>query len=97
LKEESILHFYRERLNKYLDQRPRSNNINLEWNDLKGAVIQAADEVLGRRKKKWGKSDLWSWNQNTAHLIAEKIKHTCNLYRQKHKLSRLNTGGQEQW
>lgn len=31
LKEKSTLSIYRERLNKYLDQRPISKNINLEW------------------------------------------------------------------
>jgi hypothetical protein len=35
------LNLYRERLNRYLDQRPVSNSINLEWNELKGLIIQA--------------------------------------------------------
>jgi uncharacterized protein YecE (DUF72 family) len=41
---------------------------------LKGAVIQAADEVLGRCKKKYSKKGLQSWNQNVAHLTARKKK-----------------------
>jgi hypothetical protein len=69
LKEESILNLYKERLNRYLDQRPIINNIKLNWNELKGSVIQAADEVLGRCKKKYNKRGLWSWNQNIACLI----------------------------
>jgi hypothetical protein len=39
---------------------------------LTGAIIQAADEVLGKRKKKCGKKDLWSWNQNIANLKHKK-------------------------
>jgi hypothetical protein len=69
LKEESVLNLYRERLNRYLDQRPISNNIKLDWNELKGSVIQAADEVSGGCKKKYNKRDLQTWNQNTARLI----------------------------
>jgi hypothetical protein len=70
LKEESILNLYRERLNRYLDQRPKNNNIKLDGNELKGSVIQAADEVLGRCKKKYNKRGLQSWNQNIACLIS---------------------------
>jgi hypothetical protein len=47
IKEESIMNLYTERLNRYLDQRPKSNNINLEWNELKGSIIQVVEEVLG--------------------------------------------------
>jgi hypothetical protein len=97
LKQGSILHLYKEKANKYLNQRPGSNNINWEWNYFKGAVIQATNKVLRRCKKKCGNRGLQSWNQNTAHLIAEKIKHTCNLYRQNPKLTRWNTRGQKQW
>jgi hypothetical protein len=38
-KEERIMNLYRKRLNRYLNQRPIRNNINLEWNDFKGAII----------------------------------------------------------
>lgn len=39
---------YRERLKRYLDQSPVNDNINLEWNELKGSEIQAADDVVRR-------------------------------------------------
>jgi uncharacterized protein YecE (DUF72 family) len=74
MKEEIILNLYRERLNRYLDQRPMSNNINLKWNELKDGVIKAADKLLGRHKKTYSKSGLQSWNQNVAQLIADKKK-----------------------
>jgi hypothetical protein len=40
-----------ERLNIYMDQKSVSNGVNLEWNELKGLIIQATSKVSRRHKK----------------------------------------------
>lgn len=72
LKEDSIRRLYCQRLDKYLDQRGISLNVNTEWEDLKQIIIQAATEALGKRNKKLTKRGLSIWNEKIASLIKDK-------------------------
>ena len=52
LREDSIKTLYQSRLNQLLENMPISNNINLEWENIKSIILKAAEEALGQRKKR---------------------------------------------
>ena len=55
-------------------QSPCSLNIDVEWQTLKNTLQQAANEALGKRKKRRHKRRLILWNENIKNLIESKKK-----------------------
>jgi len=53
---------------------PCSRNIDVEWQTLKNTLQQAANEVLGKRKKRRHKRRLILWNEDIKNLIENKKK-----------------------
>jgi len=53
---------------------PCSLNINEEWHTLKKTPQQAANEALGKRKKRRHKRHLILWNEDIKNLIENKKK-----------------------
>jgi len=51
---------------------PFSLNINVEWQTLKNTLQQAANEALGKRKKRRHRRRLIVWNEDTKNLIEKK-------------------------
>lgn len=72
LQDDSIRDLYQQRLNLYLKQKPISRNINEEWEELKGTILQAASESLGTRNKNYNKKRLKVWNDDIAKLVKDK-------------------------
>ena len=58
---------------------PCSLNINVEWQTLKNRLLQAANEALGKRKKRRYKTRLILWNEDIKNLIVNKKK-VCLRY-----------------
>ena len=52
LEDPSIKLLYQRRLEQNLMYSPCSLNINVEWQTLKNTLLQAANEALGKRKKR---------------------------------------------
>ena len=52
---------------------PCSLNIDVEWHTLKN-TLQAANEALGKRKKRGHKRRLILWNEDIKNLIENKKK-----------------------
>jgi len=48
---------------------PCSLNIDVEWQTLKNMLQQAANEALGKRKKRRYKRRLILWNEDIKNLI----------------------------
>jgi len=53
---------------------PCSLNIDVEWQTLKNTLQQAANEALGKRKKRIHKRCLILWNEDIENLIENKKK-----------------------
>jgi len=53
---------------------PCSLNIDIEWHTLKNTLQQAANEALGKRKKRRHKRLLILWNEDIKNLIENKKK-----------------------
>jgi hypothetical protein len=53
---------------------PHSLNINGEWQTLKNTLQQAANEALGKRKKRRHKRHLILWNEDIENLIENENK-----------------------
>jgi len=70
----SIKLIYQRRLEQNLMHSPCSLNINVEWQTLKNTLQQAANEALGKRKKKRHKMRLILWNEDIKNLIENKKK-----------------------
>ena len=51
---------------------PCSLNIDVEWQTLKNTLQQAANEALGKRKKRRHKRRLILWNEGIKNLIENK-------------------------
>jgi len=51
---------------------PFSLNINVEWQTLKNTLQQAANDALGKRKKRRHRRRLIVWNEDTKKLIEKK-------------------------
>lgn len=72
LKDHSIRKLYETRLENYINITPKSNNINLEWNNIKEIITKAAGEALGRRKKRNNNRGLKFWNEELKEIIENK-------------------------
>jgi len=70
----SIKLLYQRRLEQNLMHSPCSRNIDVEWQTLKNTLQQAANEVLGKRKKRRHKRRLILWNEDIKNLIENKKK-----------------------
>jgi len=53
---------------------PCSLNIGVEWQTLKNTLQQAANEALGKRKKRRQKKCLILWNEDIKNLIENNKK-----------------------
>jgi len=53
---------------------PCSLNVDIEWQTLKSTLQQAANEALGKRKKRRHKRRLIVWNEDIKNLIEHKKK-----------------------
>jgi len=53
---------------------PCSLNTDVEWQTLKNTLQQAANEALGKRKKRRHKRRLILWNEDIKNLIENKKK-----------------------
>jgi len=53
---------------------PCSLNIDVDWQTLKNTLQQAANEALGKRKKRGHKRRLILWNEDIKKLIENKKK-----------------------
>ena len=69
LEDPSIKLLYQRRLEQNLMYSPYSLNINVEWQTLKNTLLQAANEALGKRKKRRHKRRLILWNEDIRNLI----------------------------
>jgi len=74
LEDPSIKLLYQRRLEQNLRHSPCSLNINEEWQTLKYTLQQAANEALGKRKKRRHKTCLILWNEDIKNLIENKKK-----------------------
>lgn len=82
LKEDSIRTLFQNRLENYVTLKQRDNNINQEWNNIKEAIIKAATEVLGTRKKSFNKRRLKYWDDEIKELIDNKKQAYLKLMNQ---------------
>ena len=74
LEDPSIKLLYRRRLEQNLMYSPCILNIKAEWQTLKNTLLQAANEALGKRKKRRHKRRLICWNEDIKNLIEKKKK-----------------------
>jgi len=74
LEDPSIKLFYQRRLEQNVMHSPCSLNIDVEWQTLKNTLQQAANEALGKRKKRRHKRHLILWNEDIKNLIENKKK-----------------------
>jgi len=74
LEDPSIQLLYQRRLEQNLMHSPCSLNIYVEWQTLKNTLQQAANEALGKRKKRRQKRGLILWNEDIKNLIENKKK-----------------------
>jgi len=74
LEDPSIKLLYERRLEQNLMHSPCSLNIDVEWQTLKNALQQAANEALGKKKKRRHKRLLILWNEDIKNLIENKKK-----------------------
>ena len=74
LEDPSTKLLYQRRLDQNLMHSPRSLNIDVEWQTLKNTLQQAANEALGKRKKRGHKRRLILWNEDIKNLIENKKK-----------------------
>jgi len=72
LEDPSIKLLHQRRLEQNLRHSPCSLNINEEWQTLKNTLQQAANEALGKRKKRRHKRCLILWNEDIKNLIENK-------------------------
>jgi len=64
LEDPSIKLLYQRRLEQNLRHSPCSLNIDIEWQTLKNTLQQAANEALGKRKKRRHERSLILWNED---------------------------------
>jgi hypothetical protein len=77
---------FSQQITEYLHQSPysREGTVNEEWETCKGAIIQAADEVLGKTilepRKTWFDDDCQTATaeKNTAYELMHRKHHTQN-------------------
>ena len=69
LEDPSIKLLYQRRLEQNLMQSPCSLNIDVEWQTVKNTLQQAANEGLGKRKKRRHKRRLILWSEDIKNLI----------------------------
>ena len=74
LEDPSIKLLYQRRLEQNLIHSPCSLDIDMEWQVLKKMLQQAANEALGKRKKRRYKRCLTLWNDYIKNLIENKKK-----------------------
>ena len=74
LEDPSIKLLCQRRLEQNLRHSPCSLNINEDWQTLKNTLQQAANESLGKRKKKRHKRRLILWNGDIKNLVENKKK-----------------------
>jgi len=74
LEDSSIKSLYQRRLEQNLTHSPLSLNINVEWQNLKSTLQQAANEALGKRTKRRHRRRLILWNEDIKNLIENKKK-----------------------
>ena len=74
LEDPSIKLLYQRRLEQNSRHSPYSLNSNEEWQTLKNTLQQAANETLGKRKKKRHKRRLILWNGDIKNLVENKKK-----------------------
>jgi hypothetical protein len=90
---------FSQKITKYLRQLPYSHEgtMNEEWERCKGAITQAADEVLGKTilepKKIWFDDDCQrvAAEKNTAYELRHQKCHTHNAvksYQEKRKIEK---------
>ena len=65
---------YQRRLGQNMTHWPCSHNINAEWQTIKNTLQQAANETLGKRKKRRHKKCLILWNEEIKKSIENKNK-----------------------
>ena len=69
LEDPSIKILYQRRLEQNLIHSPCSLNIDVEWQTVKNTLQQAANEALGKRKRRRHKRRLILWNEDIKNLI----------------------------
>jgi len=69
LEDPSVKLLYQRRLEQNLMHSPCSLNTDVEWQTLKKTLQQAANEALGKRKKRRHKRRLILWNEDIENLI----------------------------
>ena len=74
LEDPSIKLLYQTRSEQNLMHSSYSLNIDVEWQTLKNTLQQAANEALGKRKKRRHKRRLILWNVDIKNLIENKKK-----------------------
>ena len=74
LEDPSIKFLYQRRLEQNLLHSPCSLNIGVEWQTVKNTLQQAANEALGKRKKRRHKRRLIVWNEDIKNLVEKKKK-----------------------
>jgi len=74
LEDPSIKLLYQRRLEQNLRHSPCSLSIDIEWQTLKNTPQQAANEALGKRRKRRHKRSLILWNEDIKNLIENKEK-----------------------
>ena len=74
LEDQNIKIHYHRRLEQNVMHSLCSLIIDIEWQTLKNTLQQAANEALGKRKKKKHKWRLMLWNEDIKNLIENKKK-----------------------
>lgn len=76
LQDESICNLYQHRLTQLLKEIPTDIDINKEWDNIKGAINQIANEVLGTKLRKERKRGLRIWTNKIEEAVNGKEKHS---------------------
>jgi len=74
LEDTSIKLLYQRRIEQNLMHLTCSLNTDVEWQTVKNTLQQAANEALGKRKKRRHKRRLILWNEDIKNLIENKKK-----------------------
>jgi hypothetical protein len=70
LKNEKNLNLYQQKINEKLEDTDGTKDVQIEWNKIKNAIVEAAKETLGEKKGKKMKNGLM---RNVERLYKKRI------------------------
>lgn len=63
----AVRDLYQRRVNKHIERKPMSIDVEVEWKEFKELTENVASGVLGKRKKYQKNKSPYVWNENLKH------------------------------